>query len=95
MDYLPLWCGVGCAMLMVLARILTNRYVVRHGAQNSGTTSVVGHIPPILSVLYLLAFVGMAVTLIWSLIVVGWWAALIIFVAYLLTSRVRSVLVGR
>ena len=87
---LSLFVAIGCAVLMVGSRLLTNRYCRLRGNEivAAGTTS--GFIPPWISAVYLLGILGLLVTFFWSFFAVAWWAPLVVVALYFLTGFVRS-----
>ena len=92
LRYLPLICAILFAAIMVIARLLTNRHVRQHSGEIVAAGTPVGHIPPLLSTVYLVGLVGLIATFFWSFISVGWWAGVIVVGLYLLTGLVRSLL---
>ncbi len=54
-----------------------------------------GKIPILYSMAFIIGFVGMAVTLVWAIVSVGWWAGVVVFGLYTLTGFVRSSLSRR
>jgi hypothetical protein len=59
LRYLPFAAAIACCGLMILSRLLTNRHVRAHYGEivAAGTTS--GHIPPLLSLVYLVGLFGL------------------------------------
>jgi hypothetical protein len=90
MRYLPFAVAILCCVLMIVARFLTNHHVRAHYAEivSAGTTS--GNIPPLFSVIYLVALFGLIGAGVWAFFSVAWWAIGVIAVLYLLTGLVRS-----
>src|SRR5690349_20014847 len=89
-HYRSLALAVASAVIMVVARLVTNRHCNLRGREMlaAGTTS--GFIPPWVSVVYLLGTVGLVVSFIWSLFAVGWLGALFVAALYFATGFVRS-----
>lgn len=87
---LPLLVAVFCVLLMIVSRLLTNHACRLRGTEMvaAGTTS--GFIPPWVSALYMVGFVGLFITLIWSFFTTGWWASLFVIVLYFLSGFVHS-----
>jgi len=92
MHYISLLSAFGCTILIVLSRLLTNRHVASRSVEIAAGGSAVGHIPPWLSVVYLIGIVGLIITFFWSFFSVGWWGLLPVGGLYLLTGLVSSLL---
>jgi hypothetical protein len=88
--YVPLMVAVVSVSLMILGRILTNRFVRTHSEELLAAGGVIGRIPLFFSILYLSGLVGLVIACVWSFISVGWWAALVVTALYLAASLVRS-----
>lgn len=80
-NYAPWMGAVFFALVIVSARLLTNRIL-----QNT-----IKPLPAWTSGLYLFGFVGLVVTFFWSILAIAWWACLPVAAIYGLTCMVPSV----
>ena len=90
LNYLPLISGFACAALVVLARPLTNHHVRERASEILLTGTAVGLLPAWIPAIRFVAFIGLGVSGISSLISVAWWAGAIVVLPYILTEFVRS-----
>jgi hypothetical protein len=88
--YLPFAAAIVCCIVMISARLLTNRHVNAHRAEIVSAGTSAGNIPPVFSVLYLVGLFGLIASGIWGFLTVAWWAIAVAVVLYLLTGLVRS-----
>ena len=77
--YVPWPIAATFAIVIVVSRLITNK---------KRTTT--GHIPTWVSLLYMLGFVGMLSTFIWSIVTIGWWGPIPIILLYFITGLVPS-----
>jgi hypothetical protein len=90
LHYLPLIVGFICAVLVVVARLLTNYHVRKRPVEVLLRGTAIGLVPGWISAIYFVSFIGLGVSCIWSFISVAWWAGATIALLYILTEFVRS-----
>jgi len=78
MRYLPFIAAIACASPMILGRLLTNRFVRRH-REDMLASGVIGRIPPLFSISYLVGLLGIVITCVWAFVTVAWWAAVMLY----------------
>ena len=89
-HFLPLLIAVMSAVLMVVSRLLTNRYCKKHGCEIIMARSVTGFIPAWVSSVYLIGLGILFACVVWSLFSIGWRAALFVLLLYFVTGLVHS-----
>lgn len=88
--FIPLLAAFASALLMVVSRLVTNRYCRKHARAIVAAGSFNGFIPTWVSALYSIGMAGLFVSLIWSFFSIAWWASILVLLLYLATGLVHS-----
>jgi hypothetical protein len=87
---LPLIVALVCAICIVATRLLTNRVCIARLNDILAARTTSGLIPAWLSLVYVVALIGLLLAFVWSFFVTGWWAPGVVLLLYLLSGLVKS-----